>query len=190
MTAPTDFEVSLTSTTGFGASVTLTQSGGSVASTPVFVRMNAASEGTPSGDITHTSAGATTVNVAVFGSVVAIPDEWVAYNDMNTMGGAANPPDVTEFDYSESGSLVDLGTGVVLPVTVSGSTVGVVGLVRGWWPGCESGVGRLSGVWRGCGFGWDRSVGFGRVGDVDVLRAGLVGAVFGDVECEPEQPGL
>ena len=70
VTAPTDFEVSLSSTTGFGASVTLTQSGGSVASTPVFVRMNAASEGTPSGDITHVSAGATTVNVAVSGTVL------------------------------------------------------------------------------------------------------------------------
>ena len=34
VTAPTDFEVSLSSTTGFGASVTLTQSGGSVAATP------------------------------------------------------------------------------------------------------------------------------------------------------------
>ena len=122
VTAPTDFEVSLSSTTGFGASVTLTQSGGSVASTPVFVRMNAASEGTPSGDITHVSAGATTVNVAVSGSVVAIPDEWVAYNDMNTLGGAANPTNVTDFEYSESGSLVDYGSGVVLPVTVIGST--------------------------------------------------------------------
>ena len=112
VTAPTDFEVSLSSTTGFGASVTLTESGGSVASTPVFVRMNAASEGTPSGDITHVSAGATTVNVAVSGSVVAIPDEWVAYNDMNTLGGAANPTNVTEFEYSESGSLVDYVSGV------------------------------------------------------------------------------
>ena len=107
VTAPTDFEVSLSSGGPFGSSVTLTESGGSVASTEIFVRMLSASEGTPSGSITHMSAGAATVNVAVSGSVVAIPDMWVAYNDMNTLGGVANPSDVTEFEYSESGALVD-----------------------------------------------------------------------------------
>ncbi len=121
VTAPADFEVSLSSGGTFGPSVALPAAGGDV-----FVRMNAASEGTPFGDIEHTSAGASTVNVGVSGSVVAIPDVWVAYNDMNTLGGAANPPDVTDFDYSESGSLVDSVSGTVLPVTVSGTTVGTV----------------------------------------------------------------
>ena len=73
VTAPTDFEVSLSSDAGFGSAVTLFESGGSVVSTPVFVRMNRATEGTPSGDISHVSAGAATVNVAVSGSVVPPP---------------------------------------------------------------------------------------------------------------------
>jgi hypothetical protein len=71
VTAPTDFEVSTTSGSGFGPSVTLTQSGGTLAPTTVYVRMNAASVGAPSGDITHTSAGAATKNQPVSGTVSA-----------------------------------------------------------------------------------------------------------------------
>ena len=122
VTAPTNFEVSLSSGGPFGALVSLPESGGSVASTEVFVRMNAASEGAPSGDITHASTGAASVDVAVSGSVVAIPDVWVAYNDMNTSVGGSNPANVTSYDYAAGGALTDYDSGVVLPVTVTGST--------------------------------------------------------------------
>ena len=124
VTAPADFEVSLSSDAGFGASVTLSESGGTVAATDVFVRMLAASEGTPSGDISHVSAGATTVNVAVSGTVTTPPEptEWVAYNDMNTLAGDPNPANVTSYAYDIAGSLKDYATGAVLPVTVTGST--------------------------------------------------------------------
>jgi uncharacterized protein YcnI len=71
ITAPTGFEVSTTS--GFGSSVTLTQSGGSVANTTINVRMASTAAGTPSGDVTVTSTGATTQNVAVSGTVNALP---------------------------------------------------------------------------------------------------------------------
>ena len=71
VTAPTDFEVSTTSGSGFGPSVVLTQTGGILAPTTVFVRMSAAAPGTPSGDITHTSTGAATKNQPVSGTVTA-----------------------------------------------------------------------------------------------------------------------
>ena len=51
-----------------------------------------------------------------------IPDEWVAYNDMNTLGGEANPENVTEYEYDESGPLTDFATGVILPAMVTAST--------------------------------------------------------------------
>ena len=117
VTAPADFEVAAASGGPFGASMVLPRSGGEV-----FVRMNTASEGSPSGVVSHSTAGATTVDVAVSGTVADIPVEWVAFNDMNTLGGDPNASHVTEYTYQESGTLKDYATGVVLPVVVSGST--------------------------------------------------------------------
>ena len=68
ITAPTDFQISTTSGSGFGSSVSLTQSGGNVASTTIYVRFNRATAGTSDGNITHTSAGATQKDVAVSGT--------------------------------------------------------------------------------------------------------------------------
>jgi hypothetical protein len=73
VTAPTGFEISTSSGSGFGSSLTLTQSSGSVSATPIYVRLIGTSAGTPSGNITHTSTGATTQNVAVSGTVNALP---------------------------------------------------------------------------------------------------------------------
>ena len=70
ITPPTDFELSLTSGSGFSTvPITLTQSGGNVNTTTIYVRMNRATVGTPSGNITHTSIGATQKNIAVSGTV-------------------------------------------------------------------------------------------------------------------------
>lgn len=68
VTAPADFEVSTTSGGGFVSSLTLPQSGGAAPATPIYVRFNRATAGTSSGNITHTSTGATQKNVAVSGT--------------------------------------------------------------------------------------------------------------------------
>jgi len=73
ITAPADFEISTTSGGPFGSSLTLPQSGGSVAVTPIYVRFNRDTVGTSSGDITHVSDGATTRNVAVSGEAAIAP---------------------------------------------------------------------------------------------------------------------
>jgi hypothetical protein len=73
VSAPTKYEVS-TDDINFSNTVELTQSGGNIVGEPktVYVRISAtASVGAASGDIAHTSAGATTVNVAVTGTVYA-----------------------------------------------------------------------------------------------------------------------
>ncbi len=73
-TAPTGFEISTVATSGFGNTVTLTQSGGTVNSTIIFVRSAAtASAGSISGNVVLTSPTTTTVNVAVAGTVNALP---------------------------------------------------------------------------------------------------------------------
>ena len=53
------------------------------------------------------------------------PTGWVAYNDMNPFSGDANAANVTTHDYTVvDGALVDYATGIALPVTVTGTTIG------------------------------------------------------------------
>ncbi len=76
VTAPAEFEVSLTEGSGYGSSVTLTQSGGTVATTTIYVRFSPTTVGNKSGNIVLSSTGATSVNVAVSGEAVGIPGLW------------------------------------------------------------------------------------------------------------------
>ena len=72
ITPPTDFEISLTSGTGFQSTpITLSQSGGNVATSTIYVRMKSGlAIGTYSSEnIVLTSTGATTKNVANTGNV-------------------------------------------------------------------------------------------------------------------------
>lgn len=78
--APASFEVSLTSGSGFGSSVMLTQTAGTLNATSVFVRMNASTVGAHSGDIEATSLNATTILVPVSGNA----SSGVSVQEMNT----------------------------------------------------------------------------------------------------------
>jgi uncharacterized repeat protein (TIGR02543 family) len=58
---------------------------------------------------------------------------WAAYNDLNPLS-SSNATNVTEYDYTVSGGILKrLDTGVDLPVTMSGDTVG------GYNPGADGG---------------------------------------------------
>jgi surface protein len=70
ITAPTGFNVSLTTGTGFGTSVTVTTAAANAGATTIFVRQTAAAANGASGNITHTSTGATAQNKAIPTSVV------------------------------------------------------------------------------------------------------------------------
>ena len=78
ISAPGDFQISLTSGSGWTSSLALTPSEGLVAPTPIYVRFSRVAEGTSSGNITHASAGATTRVVAVSGT--AAPLSPVSFN--------------------------------------------------------------------------------------------------------------
>jgi Domain of unknown function (DUF2341)/PKD-like domain/LCCL domain len=74
VTAPADFEVSTTATSGYATSLTLTQIGGVVTNTTIYVRSAAsAASGAIAGNITLASTGATNVDVAVTGTVNVLP---------------------------------------------------------------------------------------------------------------------
>ena len=68
ITAPEGFEIS-TDGTNYSSNLALSQSGGSVSAATIYARQTGAAEGSFSGDIAHTSSGATTRNVTVNGEV-------------------------------------------------------------------------------------------------------------------------
>ncbi len=127
ITAPEGFEVSAASDSGFGASISLTPSGGTVTATEVFVRFDPADPGIFSGNIIHTSTGAATRNVAVSGTAV-LPGTWTAYNDCAYIDGQISTNITTYEAYTsgESGLLKKYADGSDAPVTVTVTTGGSV----------------------------------------------------------------
>ena len=74
ITPPVGFEIATVTGgpyTTNPATITLTQSSGTVATTTIYVRMNSATLGVNTGNITHTSTGATQKDVGLTGKVLA-----------------------------------------------------------------------------------------------------------------------
>src|SRR5690554_2953432 len=68
-----DYEISSTSGSGFGASVTLPFGTGTIAPTTIYIRLNGGAVANPSnGELTITSAGATDVVVALEGEILPL----------------------------------------------------------------------------------------------------------------------
>ena len=111
ITAPSDFEISENSGSGFGSSITLNQSGGSVVETTIYVRFNRANAGTSSGDITHTSSGATQQDVAVSGTAYSDPTIVITGTPLNDFTGETGSPS-DEQSYSVSG--YNLGGDIII----------------------------------------------------------------------------
>jgi hypothetical protein len=117
--APDGFELSTDGST-YSDSLTLSQSGGSVADTTIYVRLvSSAVEGDFSGNITHTSSGASDVSLAVSGAVKYVYTLTVG-NDGN--GSVTLNP--TGGSYA-NGTVVTL-TPVPLPVTSSAIGPGIM----------------------------------------------------------------
>lgn len=99
ITAPTHFEVSTSNSSGFGSTVNLVPTSGTVAPTWVYIRFNPSVSGPQSGNVVCTSIGANTINVSVSGNatqVATLPatyalcagnyvfDSWAATEPSNT----------------------------------------------------------------------------------------------------------
>jgi uncharacterized protein YdeI (BOF family) len=72
ITAPTGYEISQTASSGYANTLTLTQSSGSVPTTTIYARLTGTTSGVFNGNISHSSTGATTKNIAVSGNVCGI----------------------------------------------------------------------------------------------------------------------
>lgn len=70
ITAPTNYEISLTSGAGFTNSIVLTETNNEVPATDIFVRLNRATIGVENGNLDFTSTGAATQTIALEGECV------------------------------------------------------------------------------------------------------------------------
>lgn len=97
VTAPTDYEVSLNNSS-FSNSLTVGYTGGTLASTTIYVRIKAsASAGSPSGDVSSAGGGATTQNVAVSGTVCPTVGGNFSVGDIAILGITSDAPDQFSF---------------------------------------------------------------------------------------------
>lgn len=112
--APTNYEISETSGSGFTNSITLTQSSGSVATTTIYVRMVSGlmNANSPFNEtVTATSAGATDATVDVEGTVTVATAVNISTNSLTgfsylqTTGGPSN---FQSFDVDGSGLTGDI----------------------------------------------------------------------------------
>ena len=108
LSAPAGFEISKSSDSGFGSTLSLTQSGGTVSNITVYVRFSPTSAGSISGNISITSTDAETKNVAVSGTGTAEPPPSITIS-------AASLPDF--------GSVLVNSTSSAQSFTVSGSNL-------------------------------------------------------------------
>ncbi len=129
VTAPTGYEVSLTSGTGYAASVSVTYTVPTLGNTTIFVRLKSglAVNATYAGNVTNAGGGATTQNVAVSGSVTA-PVPVITVNPTSLALGtvAVNTPG-TISSYTVSGSnLGSTAISITAPANVELSLNGFV----------------------------------------------------------------
>ena len=96
LTAPTGYELSIDAGANYFATRTLTQSGGVITSTLVYVRLKSDATNGASGNVSATSTGATTVNVATGTGVVnTIPSAPSGAGSNCVTGGISVPVSMT-----------------------------------------------------------------------------------------------
>lgn len=132
ITAPAGFEISTAADSGFGQTLALSPSAGSLVDTAVYVRLNRAVAGNSSGSIIHESSGAETRALAATGAAYS----WRAYNDCS-VAGVANPDRTNEIQCSISApasALQDFDTGSILPASVAVNSVSTFAATTGLIP--------------------------------------------------------
>ena len=91
VTAPTGFEVSNTSGSGFGSTTTIAYSGGKLSAANVYVRFNPTAIAKFTGNIVNTGGGASALNVAVTGTGTDSTILFVKVYYVSPTGNDSNP---------------------------------------------------------------------------------------------------
>jgi hypothetical protein len=131
ITPPTGFELSITSGSGFTSTLILTQSSGIVSSTTVYVRLKTTATGSPSGNITNGSTGATTKNVAASGTVTTSvggtsASDQILYSGQNAadMSVSGITGSVTKWQYALDNAFTSASDLAVANSTLLGNQLG------------------------------------------------------------------
>jgi hypothetical protein len=132
VTAPTSFEVSTNGTT-FGATAVLPPTGGTLAATTVYVRIAASAPvGSPSGNVSVTSPGATTENVPVTGTVNAPAPTLTTVGApaaMTTTQGTPSAPQTFTVSGTNLTNNVTVGAPTSFEVSPDGTTFGATAVL-------------------------------------------------------------
>ncbi len=117
ITAPTNFQVSISENSGYASSLSLTHSGGTVSATPVYVRMvSSLNIGSYSGNLTAAATGAIQYNISCSGMVVASTTNISSNNNLNGFAyTVGNGPSVVQ-SFTVSGTSLTEGITVTPPV--------------------------------------------------------------------------
>lgn len=129
ITAPMNFEVSLTTGTGFASSVTITPSMGTVANTEVFVRMTSGlTASSYTGDITVSSPSVTDETIAINGVVSPVAvcgnvGDIIITEIMQNPVSAGDDPNGEYFElYNTTGSPIDIQSWIIKDDNQAGET--------------------------------------------------------------------
>ncbi len=128
VTAPTGYQVSLTSGSGFASSVVATQISGSVNAT-IYVKFAPTAEQAYTGNITNESAGATTQNVAVTGTGVVAGTPTITTSLSSVDFGDVQVDSTSVQSYTIEGS--NLTDDITITVTGSGFEISEDGITFG-----------------------------------------------------------
>jgi hypothetical protein len=124
LTAPTGFEISTSSGSGYSTSLTLSESGGSVPSTTIYVRLAATDAmGTYSGPVTAVSSGVPTIYVPTASSTVGAGSTptVAATGSLTAMSTTTGTPSASQ-TFSASGSDLTANITVTAPAGFEIST--------------------------------------------------------------------
>jgi hypothetical protein len=114
LNAPTNFEISTTSGSAFGSSLTLTPSGGTVASTTIYVRLRSGlSEGSYNGEEITISTLSLSDQIVTLSGIVQIPSPSMAVSATSLSGFIAQP-DLPSLEQSFTVSGQDLTSNISL----------------------------------------------------------------------------
>jgi hypothetical protein len=130
LAAPTNVEISLVAGGPYSAGFTLTQTGGTVATTTIHARITAgAPQGAVSGNITHTSIGATQRDVAVTGTVAPpVPDINIQRAGTDIADGTSDAQGTVPFGIAQVVTYTIQNTGLGgLTITASPLLVNITG---------------------------------------------------------------
>jgi hypothetical protein len=129
VTAPTGFEVSLSSGSGYNSSVSLTPSSGTVSSTTIYVRLTSSASGSPSGNVVCSSTGATSQSVSASGTVSTVSLSASSQTNVACFGGNTGAASVN----AASGGTPTYAYNWTPGNPTGDGTVSVTGLTAGTW---------------------------------------------------------